>query len=162
MRVPGSAGRRPISHGCRRQRAISRSSRGKGRHVSLTYLVRGFESALTSPLRRVLRRASAVAYGREGLFAAGDSRSPLACARGRAARVQLCSAKLSNPCFSYFLGFESRQRAPRARNGARRRIHTARYWRRERDSNPRRAFGPYALSRGAPSTTRPSLRGAQS
>jgi hypothetical protein len=36
------------------------------------------------------------------------------------------------------------------------------YWRRERDSNPRRAFGPYTLSRGAPSTTRPSLRGAQS
>ena len=35
-------------------------------------------------------------------------------------------------------------------------------WRRERDSNPRRAFGPYTLSRGAPSTTRPSLRGAQS
>src|ERR1700730_11157652 len=31
-------------------------------------------------------------------------------------------------------------------------------WRRERDSNPRWAFGPYALSRGAPSTTRPSLR----
>src|SRR6187551_3455830 len=35
-------------------------------------------------------------------------------------------------------------------------------WRRERDSNPRRAFDPYTLSRGAPSTTRPSLRGAQS
>jgi len=33
-------------------------------------------------------------------------------------------------------------------------------WRRERDSNPRRAFDPYALSRGAPSTTRPSLRAA--
>jgi hypothetical protein len=32
------------------------------------------------------------------------------------------------------------------------------YWRRERDSNPRRAFDPYTLSRGAPSTTRPSLR----
>src|ERR1017187_1412680 len=32
------------------------------------------------------------------------------------------------------------------------------YWRRERDSNPRRAFDPYALSRGAPSTARPSLR----
>jgi hypothetical protein len=31
-------------------------------------------------------------------------------------------------------------------------------WRRERDSNPRRAFDPYTLSRGAPSTTRPSLR----
>jgi hypothetical protein len=30
-------------------------------------------------------------------------------------------------------------------------------WRRERDSNPRRAFDPYTLSRGAPSTTRPSL-----
>src|SRR5690606_21670470 len=35
-------------------------------------------------------------------------------------------------------------------------------WRRERDSNPRRAFGPYTLSRGAPSTTRPSLRDADS
>jgi hypothetical protein len=33
------------------------------------------------------------------------------------------------------------------------------FWRRERDSNPRRAFDPYTLSRGAPSTTRPSLRG---
>ena len=32
------------------------------------------------------------------------------------------------------------------------------FWRRERDSNPRRAFDPYTLSRGAPSTTRPSLR----
>jgi hypothetical protein len=32
------------------------------------------------------------------------------------------------------------------------------YWRRGRDSNPRRAFDPYALSRGAPSTTRPPLR----
>src|SRR6266404_5037960 len=31
-------------------------------------------------------------------------------------------------------------------------------WRRERDSNPRRAFDPYTLSRGAPSTARPSLR----
>src|SRR5882757_8853557 len=31
-------------------------------------------------------------------------------------------------------------------------------WRRERDSNPRRAFDPYTLSRGAPSTTRPPLR----
>ena len=30
-------------------------------------------------------------------------------------------------------------------------------WRRERDSNPRYAFGIYTLSRGAPSTTRPSL-----
>ena len=34
-------------------------------------------------------------------------------------------------------------------------------WRRERDSNPRWAFDPYALSRGAPSTTRPSLRDPQ-
>jgi hypothetical protein len=32
------------------------------------------------------------------------------------------------------------------------------FWRRERDSNPRRAFDPYTLSRGAPSTARPSLR----
>jgi integrase len=31
-------------------------------------------------------------------------------------------------------------------------------WRRERDSNPRRAYDPYTLSRGAPSTTRPPLR----
>ena len=34
-------------------------------------------------------------------------------------------------------------------------------WRRERDSNPRRAFDPYTLSRGAPSTTRPSLRSGE-
>jgi hypothetical protein len=32
------------------------------------------------------------------------------------------------------------------------------YWRRERDSNPRWAFNPYSLSRGAPSATRPPLR----
>ena len=32
-----------------------------------------------------------------------------------------------------------------------------RRWRRERDSNPRWAINPYALSRGAPSATRPSL-----
>ncbi len=31
------------------------------------------------------------------------------------------------------------------------------WWRRGRDSNPRWAFDPYALSRGAPSTTRPPL-----
>ena len=30
-------------------------------------------------------------------------------------------------------------------------------WRREWDSNPRWAFDPYSLSRGAPSTARPSL-----
>ena len=30
-------------------------------------------------------------------------------------------------------------------------------WRRRRDSNPRWAFDPYSLSRGAPSTTRPLL-----
>ena len=30
-------------------------------------------------------------------------------------------------------------------------------WRRERDLNPRYPFGVYTLSRGAPSTTRPSL-----
>lgn len=34
-------------------------------------------------------------------------------------------------------------------------------WRRERDSNPR-GVAPYTLSRRAPSTTRPSLRGARS
>jgi hypothetical protein len=33
-------------------------------------------------------------------------------------------------------------------------------WRRVRDSNPRWAFDPYTLSRGAPSTTRPTLRRA--
>ena len=38
--------------------------------------------------------------------------------------------------------------------------HLSKGWRRERDSNPRRAFDPYTLSRGAPSTTRPSLRRA--
>jgi hypothetical protein len=40
----------------------------------------------------------------------------------------------------------------------RRFMNVKRNWRRERDSNPRRAFDPYTLSRGAPSTTRPSLR----
>jgi hypothetical protein len=33
-------------------------------------------------------------------------------------------------------------------------------WRRERDSNPRRGISPYSLSRGALSTTQPSLRSA--
>src|ERR1700684_2286977 len=42
--------------------------------------------------------------------------------------------------------------------GDRPRQHEKGNWRRERDSNPRRAFDPYTLSRGAPSTTRPSLR----
>ena len=32
------------------------------------------------------------------------------------------------------------------------------FWRRERDSNPRRGISPYSLSRGALSTTQPSLR----
>src|ERR1700730_10138875 len=31
-------------------------------------------------------------------------------------------------------------------------------WRRERDSNPRRAYDPYTLSRAAPSTARTPLR----
>jgi hypothetical protein len=31
-------------------------------------------------------------------------------------------------------------------------------WRRGRDSNPRRAFNPYSLSRGALSTTQPPLQ----
>ena len=35
------------------------------------------------------------------------------------------------------------------------------FWRRERDSNPRRAFNPYSLSRGALSTTQPSLRNSR-
>jgi hypothetical protein len=48
------------------------------------------------------------------------------------------------------------------RNASERRITSiAKIWRRERDSNPRRAFDPYTLSRGAPSTTRPSLRVAK-
>ena len=34
-------------------------------------------------------------------------------------------------------------------------------WRRRRDSNPRWAYDPYSLSRGAPSTTRPRLRAGQ-
>ena len=42
------------------------------------------------------------------------------------------------------------------------RVFSEIHWRRERDSNPRRAFDPYTLSRGAPSTTRPSLRHAES
>ena len=36
-------------------------------------------------------------------------------------------------------------------------INSTIWWRRGRDSNPRWAFDPYALSRGAPSTTRPPL-----
>ena len=36
-------------------------------------------------------------------------------------------------------------------------IYDLQSWRRGRDSNPRWAFDPYALSRGAPSTTRPPL-----
>ena len=38
------------------------------------------------------------------------------------------------------------------------RAHCLIVWRRERDSNPRRAINPYSLSRGALSTTQPSLR----
>ena len=34
-------------------------------------------------------------------------------------------------------------------------------WRRGRDSNPRWAFNPYSLSRGAPSATRPPLQATQ-
>ena len=36
------------------------------------------------------------------------------------------------------------------------------YWRRGRDSNPRWAFNPYSLSRGAPSAARPPLRETRS
>ena len=62
--------------------------------------------------------------------------------------ARLRCAKPSNP-----LNYLSRVRIPR-------RI-SRKNWRRERDSNPRWAFDPYTLSRGAPSTTRPSLRRAQ-
>ncbi len=51
-------------------------------------------------------------------------------------------------------GFRSSHRRRRTKCAKHMRFN----WRRERDSNPRRAFDPYALSRGAPSTTRPSLR----
>ncbi len=91
--------------------------------------------------------------------------------RGGAAQVKLAEreAALAHPvlhgiCPSWTSGFSPSSRVrihlpaipkprtlkpqgPRFRN-----------WRRERDSNPRYAFGVYALSRGAPSTTRPSLR----
>jgi hypothetical protein len=60
------------------------------------------------------------------------------------------------PPFPY-LGFESPLRRYRGQL-----IQSDEYlhsdWRRGRDSNPRWAFDPYALSRGAPSTTRPPLR----
>ena len=44
------------------------------------------------------------------------------------------------------------------KSGTRRCLIYKSLWRRERDSNPRWAFDPYSLSRGAPSTTRPSLQ----
>ncbi len=42
------------------------------------------------------------------------------------------------------------------------RSYENRKWRRERDSNPRRGISPYSLSRGALSTTQPSLRNSMS
>ncbi len=54
--------------------------------------------------------------------------------------------------------FGSRFGSPRQRPDTKCRNRKGNGWRRERDSNPRRAFDPYTLSRGAPSTTRPSLR----
>jgi hypothetical protein len=54
--------------------------------------------------------------------------------------------------------FNDRGRIERLQNRAFKRDAKRLIWRRERDSNPRRAFDPYTLSRGAPSTTRPSLR----
>ena len=65
---------------------------------------------------------------REGLLAAGDSRSSLAIARDRTSCVQICSANLSNPAFSC-----SRVRipggAPQADNDVQRRELAMKYWR---------------------------------
>jgi hypothetical protein len=73
-----------------------------------------------------------------------------------AATSKIALGDFVEPPFPY-LGFES----PLRRHGSKLNEtveNLPAVWRRGRDSNPRWAFDPYALSRGAPSTTRPPLR----
>src|SRR5271156_7173570 len=89
---------------------------------------------------------------REGLTRAfGPRPSGDACASSK-----IAFGDFVEPPFPY-LGFESPlRRCHGHRNEPDDNLRNA--WRRGRDSNPRWAFDPYALSRGAPSTTRPPLR----
>ena len=113
----------------------------------------------------VARRSIQLSYGRKGReyyhikcrspfpqFSA-DSQPRLAnngaktstCRNSRARLHRTCRVKLGGSC---------REKRAHERTA----IVVLMCWRRGRDSNPRRAFDPYALSRGAPSTTRPPLR----
>ncbi len=82
----------------------------------------------------------------------------------RTADAGLWARRLIGPCTTkrrssgYLIWRRGRQRCGVFRTVG----TTVEVWRRERDSNPRWAFDPYALSRGAPSTTRPSLRSKKS
>src|SRR6266403_4972626 len=89
---------------------------------------------------------------REGLTRAfGPRPSGDACASSK-----IAFGDFVEPPFPY-LGFESPLRRCQ-RQLIQPDENLASDWRRGRDSNPRWAFDPYALSRGAPSTTRPPLR----
>ncbi len=100
----------------------------------------------------VAMRSIQLSYGRNAANCTGDGRQPvdgfIHCTRRDLINVDLifnmdalhrASAKSREPA-------DGRQPACKT------------IWRRERDSNPRWAFDPYTLSRGAPSTTRPPLR----
>jgi len=85
----------------------------------------------------------------------GDSRYKKARSMVRPFEVESAPTFRATPG-SFASGYANGHGRPRAKCLTKQKID----WRRERDSNPRRAFDPYALSRGAPSTTRPSLRAA--
>ena len=87
--------------------------------------------------------------GNAGAIACGISRlDPL---RGRGGRSKsLCD--LSNPRGFSLPSLSARPKKSPALRGS------FLVWRRERDSNPRYAINVYSLSRGALSTTQPSLR----
>jgi hypothetical protein len=123
--------------------------------------VRGFESAHASPTRAGTSLNTRSVAGERGIVRCWGQHLTPRFARGRTSCVQICSANLSNPACFIFEGSNPRSRTANWQRPATSRTR-GKFWRRERDSNPRRAFDPYTLSRGAPSTTRPSLRGAQS
>ena len=109
----------------------------------------------------VARRSIQLSYGRkrknvaerEGLLRASMHSALQAIKRSLSVHLlfKFVPTNLSNP-----RGFK--YHPTKSLSNERARSPFIRKWRRERDSNPRWAFDPYALSRGAPSTTRPSLR----
>jgi hypothetical protein len=111
--------------------------------LPICYVPIRFGSSQSQPANEMKKAPSMgpffISYG-----APGEIRTPDLMVRSHALYPTELRARIAK----HFVSFEA----------ALRQILSVPNWRRERDSNPRWAFDPYALSRGAPSTTRPSLR----